>query len=763
MILILITVNLQSAYHVRSAAAVAVDTVQSTRVLGSLVHELQKERGLSAGHIASAGQAFRSELADQRPLTDTELKQAEASINDLIAVDRRAADLRERLRNLSDLRGRIDSQQTTVPELAKFYTSSINDLIALLQGRVGAIEKAEIRALTVPLIAVVDAKEAAGLERAMGAAGFGSGVFKENTYTRFVGFAGAQAAKLQTAQAAASSEAKGAFDALYQRDAWRDVQALREIARDGLKTSEFQGVTGPQWFATSTAWVNALKELEDTVRADLEQKSEALLGTADGKILLNLIAGVLVVLVSLAVPFFIARAFQDGVQSILAAMRKIANAEFDFEIPHLDHNGEIGEFARMAQTFKGNAQDKIAAETASCAERERRETAEAEAREQEALAEAEHRRMKAEQREKEKAEEVRRAEAEERERARLAEAERKANEAKLREEQERSEAAARQYEEDQKRTQALAEVVRALSLRLNKLSSGDLAASVDTPFAEEYEQLRLDLNTASENLCTVIDSAIGRVQSLELSATQISDSSVDLARRTEQQAAELERSVSTLNQLVTGVRSATEGAQSAEDATKNVKDAAEASGAVMTEAMTSMKEIEDSSDQISAIIGVIDDIAFQTNLLALNAGVEAARAGEAGRGFAVVASEVRALAQRCSDAAGEIKALILKSNDQVKNGVGQVSKAGNSLSEIIDAISGATVLMSELSTASRQQLNGLAEISESVANLDRVTQQNAAMSQESTAGAVMLANEMKELGELMGQFNVEKDARSQAA
>nr|WP_255456217.1 methyl-accepting chemotaxis protein [Sedimentitalea sp. CY04] len=180
------------------------------------------------------------------------------------------------------------------------------------------------------------------------------------------------------------------------------------------------------------------------------------------------------------------------------------------------------------------------------------------------------------------------------------------------------------------------------------------------------------------------------------------------------------------------------------------------SGEVVQKTVSAMKEIEQSSGRISQIIGVIDDIAFQTNLLALNAGVEAARAGEAGRGFAVVASEVRALAQRSSDAATEIKSLINDSSRHVDNGVDLVGQAGNALGNIVDRVNHISQLITEMSEGSAEQSTGLGEINLGVTQLDQVTQQNAAMVEQATAAGHLLNGDATKLSDMVSQFNIGK-------
>ncbi|MGC9417665.1 MAG: methyl-accepting chemotaxis protein [Rhodovulum sp.] len=299
-----------------------------------------------------------------------------------------------------------------------------------------------------------------------------------------------------------------------------------------------------------------------------------------------------------------------------------------------------------------------------------------------------------------------------------------------------------------------AHVVAALTDGLRALAEGDLSRTLDAPFPPSYESLRLDFNTTIDTLNEIVASLIDNIREIRGRSDEIGTGSEELSRRTETQAATLEETAAALDELTASVRSAAEGAAKVDTMVQEARSSAEQSGTVVQEATGAMAEIKKSSDEIGQIIGVIDDIAFQTNLLALNAGVEAARAGEAGRGFAVVASEVRALAQRSSDAAKEIKGLIDASAGQVGSGVALVNRTGDALSDIAGRVAGVAELIGEIATGAQEQSVGLGEINVGVSELDKVTQQNAAMVEETTAAATTLRHEAATLEQLVQRFRL---------
>ncbi|ASD26390.1 chemotaxis protein [Brevundimonas diminuta] len=304
--------------------------------------------------------------------------------------------------------------------------------------------------------------------------------------------------------------------------------------------------------------------------------------------------------------------------------------------------------------------------------------------------------------------------------------------------------------------------ITALGQGLNAMASGDLTHRIEVTFAPNAEQLRADFNDAIAQLEKAVASVAANVAAIRSGSSEISQASDDLSRRTEQQAASLEETAAALDQITTTVNRTADGARQAADVVQKTRGEAEASGLVVGEAVAAMTAIEQSSNQIGAIIGVIDEIAFQTNLLALNAGVEAARAGDAGRGFAVVASEVRALAQRSAGAAKEIKTLITASSRQVEQGVDLVGRAGEALSRIVDEVAEINSLVSEISASAQEQATGLQQVNTAVNQMDQVTQQNAAMVEESTAASHSLAQEADVLAASVAHFRVKQATQAVA-
>jgi len=322
------------------------------------------------------------------------------------------------------------------------------------------------------------------------------------------------------------------------------------------------------------------------------------------------------------------------------------------------------------------------------------------------------------------------------------------------------EAARDRVEKDAILSSERAMVVQKIGAALEALASQNLTAVVAGELPAAYKKLQDDFNTAVKRLDEALLLISSSTQTIETGTREIAAASDDLARRTEQQAAALEQSLATVRSITDTIRRTSASSDMAAKAVAAARVDADRSGNIVAEAVGAMGRIEHSSQEIGQIISVIDEIAFQTNLLALNAGVEAARAGEAGRGFAVVAAEVRALAQRAADAAKQIKTLVGTSSEEVASGVRLVSEAGSALMRIVEQINEISGTVSKIAATAREEADSIQQINIALGEVDKATQQNAAMAEEASAAGRTLAVESQRLSELIGQFQLSTNGSS---
>ncbi|MGB6229153.1 MAG: nitrate- and nitrite sensing domain-containing protein [Litorimonas sp.] len=718
--------NVSQTLTQRNTAQRTVQTVANSDIVNTLVHELQKERGLSAGLIGSQGRNFRSELDEQRKRVDIAWS-AYASIAD--AMEALDPSRHDRILALHDemaaVRRSVSQLDTTVPTLAGHYIAYIDALIGMTATGLEGIADAQVARRGDAYLQLILAKESAGLERAMGATGFGRGEFSPAIYGRFASLIAAQETYLATSAAFANAADRALIDGLDEGAEARRLSALRQVAHDGVFTGEMRSVSAQEWWDVSTAWIDRLREVENRTAATLASDAAASSRSAMLALIVTALVAVASVLIGIGVAQFVSSRLTREIGHLLSALQGVADGGTDIAIPYADQSNEIGDIGRMAEIFRQNnvVRAKMTAK------------AKADQAEKQALGEQ---RREAErltlQRERDMAE-ARRAEEDEQ---------------RLREEEIRVEQEARK--EARLREQTM--VVDALAEGLRRLASGRVGHRIETPFAGKYEDLRQDFNLAALTLTRTLQGIAGTVGVVGDNVHEIDTAIADLATRTERQAESLGEAATALSGIDTTVRSTADKTQSATRIVDQARAHMDENNRIVSDAIDAMTRIEKSSSEIAKIIGVIDEIAFQTNLLALNAGVEAARAGEAGRGFAVVASEVRALAQRSSGAARDIAELISESSDHVGTGVGLVRGAGESLDTLSGQIGEISDLFDSMSSNALDQSNRLGDVNRSVEDMDGVTQRNAAMTEQTHAATQMLRSEVESLRRAIAAFDL---------
>ncbi|PWC88924.1 chemotaxis protein [Azospirillum sp. TSH100] len=454
-------------------------------------------------------------------------------------------------------------------------------------------------------------------------------------------------------------------------------------------------------------------------QTDMESTAKLLIGMAVGALAL----GILIALVT-------ARSIVRPVVQMTGAMTDLAAGNLTVDVPALGNRDEIGSMAKAVLVFKENAIEKKRMDEAE------RERLEAERRAAEA------------QRAREQAigEEI----------ATLIDAVSKGDLERRIDLAGKDGFYKTMSEGINRLTDTVEAVIADLGEVLAALAQGDLNRRVTRDYQGAFERVKTDVNATSTRLAEIVGQITQAAETIAAAAAEVSLGSSDLADRTEQQASSLEETAASMEELGATVRSNAENAQRANVMASQARSSAESGGGVAGSAIEAMRRIEESSRKITDIIGVIDEIAFQTNLLALNAAVEAARAGDAGRGFAVVAQEVRQLAQRSAQASKEIKGLILDSDAQVKDGVDLVSKAGDALQGIVSGVQQVATLIAEMASASAEQATALDEINSTVANMDEMTQKNAALVEETTAAAQAMSGQATDLKSLVGFFKFEQ-------
>ncbi len=763
--------------------------------IGAMTHELQKERGASAGFISSNGGNFADALPTRRAESDAViagfLSTSEVVEGVLPAgsptLDR-IQDVRTRIQGMTELRDRIDRLDVTTPEAVSTITALNRAAIAILPELGKTISYADAARAVQRHAIFMTAKDFAGLERATGAvalaqAASADGIVPTATLVRFNALVEEQNVLFEVYEQIASDEILEALSEFKAAETVQVVEKLRATIRSG-DAAAVAAVQPEVWFESITQKINLIKEIEDLGAAELVEKTGDALAQSWQRILSTVVLLAALMTIIGVSTVLLARRVVSAITRTADRVAALAEGDIDSEIPDVSPR-DLRRITDALAVFQQT-------------EQQRREDAERQQKLELSSADGIRRVVGS----------VSEGDFSARLRLRDLQGASKILGEGLNEIMTVAEdVVEKQRNRDQEALRAQREVaeagqqaVRELNTVVSACISGDFSQRLRTDnkdgvFAElcegvnrigevtesglsdvmtvldaiaignldermsgNHEGVFLEIgekiNHTSAHLAEIVGQIAEGAQTVKVSTGELSEAANDLAIRTESSAKALETTSAAVHELTESVRSTSRGVRemgNAAEATEVEANAAVEAGKKMVAAI---EGIATSSSEISKITNVIDDISFQTNLLALNAGVEAARAGEAGKGFAVVASEVRTLAQRAADAAREINALIEKSESQVRTGVEIVCKSREALDNIQVSISGMTREVLQIVSASEEQSAGIAEISSAVSEMEQSTQQNAAMFEETSAVVHAMREETDSLAEAVSHFQV---------
>ena len=700
------------------------DGINNSSTLSTLVHELQRERGQSAGYIGASGNAFQDTIGQRRNATDMAFKALMES-----APDFQAQPLHQKIR---DMRLRVDQLTVPVGDMAKVYTQVITTLIHEIEATLSLSQQRSLNDQTRSLLALIRAKEAAGVERAMGANGFSSGGFQPPIYRRFLSLRAEQNLLFALSKQFSNASQRNSLEQLFNAPESIEVERLRSIADQSIYSGNIAGITGANWFAGSTRRIDAIKAIEDRHAHQLHILADAHRVNALQRVSIAATVIIVMLVISIALALRMSRDLVRQIDHIGKTIRAIVSRDENIRVVGRNRRDEFGQMARTLLECRKTLQDADAQQEKFAQDLKTVVTA---------LGDGMARLCDGDYRATITQTFPEGFEALQQDFNKTIEKIRIANEARERQAVEQE------------------EIVSTLAENLKELADGKLSGSIKANFPEEYATLKTDYNSAISQLCKIVTGISETVSTIRERCLEVGAATEELSKRTEGQAATLEQTAASLDEVTATVEQTSKSVQAANNIVEEVQKEADESGLIVNQAVEAMGHIADSSKQISQIISVIDDISFQTSLLALNAGVEAARAGTAGRGFAVVAQEVRGLAQRSADAAKEIKALISTSTEQVETGVCLVGKADGVIRENLDRFQKINEVISGIAVASTEQSTGLAQVNSAINSIDQVTQQNAAMAEETTASSQALIGDAEDLLREVYHFDVGDNRR----
>ncbi len=800
-------VQATSALSLRQTAIKLEDMTALGVHTSNLVHELQKERGMTAGFLGSKGAKFSSEIKEQRRSTDEKAEILHQYLGgfDLSSMSKsfksdldKALDL---LKQIDLKRDAVDTQNIQLNDALGYYTNINAYFLGLISELSTVSPDGELAIMTAAYANYLQGKERAGIERAVLSSVFAKDDFGD-MFNRFMSLVTTQTIYTNVFLSLATKEATDLYRQTMTGEYIDETERMRKVAIENATTGNF-GIDSVYWFKKQTGKINLLKKVEDGLAAGLIEKAEALDKSATSDLILSLILAVVGFLVAVILGTAIGRGIRAQMGGepgeIAEIANNIANGELSLDI---DSNAEhVGAYAamvkmqrRLADVIENDIQSIV--DSARNGDLSQRVPLEGKEGFYAKLSGSVNDLLEVSESVVDDTVRVFGALAQ----GDLSESitndyngsfnqlkqDANATINKIREVIEndiqamvnsvRAGDVDRRINIDDKQgffrelsvgindlTETLSLVFNDLAGVMAALAKGDLTESMTGEYQGMFAEVKNDVNGTRENLADIISQLRESADLINTAAEEISAGNNSLSERTEQQASALEETASSMEQLTSTVRNNADNAHQANQVAITARQTAEHGGDVVGKAVVAMEDINVASNKIAEIIGVIDEIAFQTNLLALNASVEAARAGEQGRGFAVVATEVRNLAGRSATAAKEIKELIQDSGEKVKIGAELVNSSGDTLEEIVGAVKKVGDIISEITAASQEQSAGIDQINQAVTSMDELTQQNAALAEETSAASASMTDKAREMNEMMNFFSVPDGVAAPAA
>ena len=809
--------------------------------IGALVHEMQKERGMSASFIGSKGVKFADELPIQRTKTDKTFVTLKETLKDFDPVNY-SEGLKNLLStaatNLSELGAKreiISALGMEGSQSSAYYTKTISSLLDIPAQVSTLSSHSDISRLASSYSSLLRSKERAGMERALLTTVFATDQFTPETLSRFLKNLSAQDVYLDMFFAYALDSQKQFYNT---KVSGADIDEVERIKKSAIEKGNQPGlgIDPAHWFKTATAKIDLLKGVEDKLSSDLLEATQKLKSNARRMEIIFGALTILSVLITAALTFFISRGLLRSISTLQNVASAIANGDLTSRIDTTQKD-ELGELFRSMSTMQQQLLERITNDrkvhdeslrikialdgitsNVMVADNQRNiiylnpavlammQHAESDIRKVMPTFDANkllggnmdifHKKPAHQQQILTDLKSTFRSEIHigvrtfhlivnpisNEQGLRIGSVvEWKDRTAEVAIEQEVAQVVSgavlgdftqRISEQDKdgfllQLAQGVNELMETSSMGLNEvvrvlgaLSQGDLTETITNEYSGTFGRLKMDSNSTVEKLKEIVSQIQDASIAINTAAKEIASGNNDLSHRTEEQAASLEQTAASMEELTSTVQANSQNAKHANQLAIGATDIAGKGVKVVRQVVSTMEDINDSSRKVVDIISVIDGIAFQTNILALNAAVEAARAGEQGRGFAVVAVEVRSLAQRAAAAAAEIKGLIGDSVEKVQDGTNLVAQAGKTMEEIVSAIRGVTVIMSEISSASMEQTSGIEQVNQAIGQMDDVTQQNAALVEQAAAAAESLEEQTQTLAETVAHFKLEADSSS---